>query len=337
MDNDPAILDSATQGAIIDRLSEKISACYVFPEVADQLCIYLLGNMLRGEYEGINEANLFALALTMHMQEVTRDEHLWVRWHVETLPDDDGQLRLNPGWQQERQRESRLANYGFARLERLPGNVGYLDIHYFHRPEWGGDTLVSVMNFLSHTNALIVDLRQCTGGFPGMVSLVCSYLFGEEPIHLVSIYWRDEDITQEFWTEPTLPGPRFGEKRVYVLTSQVTFSAGEMCADVLQSRQRATIIGEKTDGGANAGASYRIHPHFEAFIPIGRTINPLTGTNWEGKGVIPDISVSQAQGFNVAYKLALQSVLTDLGEPNSDPLRDLANEIRVTLNTLVNP
>ena len=71
-------------------------------------------------------------------------------------------------------------------------------------------------------------------------------IFSVKPIHLVSIYWRDEDITREFWTESTLPGLRFGEKRVYVLTSQVTFSAGEMCADVLQSRQRATINGEKT-------------------------------------------------------------------------------------------
>ena len=122
-----------------------------------------------------------------------------------------------------------------------------------------------------------------------------------------------------------------------MLTSKVTFSAGEMCADVLQSSRRATIIGEKTDGGANAGASYRINPHFEAFIPIGRMINPLTGTNWEGSEVTPDISVPQAQSFNVAYKLALQSVLTDLGEPNSEPLRDLANEARVTLNSLGNP
>ena len=319
MDSDPAILDSDTQGAIIDRLIEKLSACYVFPEVADQLCTYLQTNMQRGEYEGMNQANLFALALTMHMQEVTRDEHLWVRWHAEIHPDDEGQLRLNPIWQQERQLEARLANYGFTRLERLLGNVGYLDIHYFHRPEWSGNTLASVMDFLSHTYALIVDLRQCTGGFPGMVSLLCSYLFGEQPINLASIYWRDEDNTQEFWTVPTLPAPRYSEKKVYVLTSPVTFSAGEMCADILQSRHRATIIGEKTDGGANAGASYRIHPHFEAFIPIGRTINPLTGTNWEGKGVIPDISVSLEQAFNVAYKLALQSVLADLGEPNSQP------------------
>jgi C-terminal processing protease CtpA/Prc len=190
------------------------------------------------------------------------------------------------------------------------------------------------MGFLAHTQALIIDVRQCLGGYPGMVALLCSYLFGEVPIHLASIYWRDEDITQEYWTEANLPVPRYPEKAVYVLTSKATFSAGEMIADVLQSQKRATIIGEKTDGGAHAGASYRIHPHFEAFIPIGRSINPLTSTNWEGSGVTPDISVPGEAGFNTAYKLALKSVLLSLGEPVTDPLRKLADETRAALKRL---
>jgi hypothetical protein len=334
MDTNPAIIDAATQKQIIDHLSAKLRACYILPNVADQIGIYLQGCWQTGEYKDLTEGNLFALALTMHLQEVSHDEHLWVRWHVETLPDDEGQLRLNPAWQEHRQLEARLANYGFYRLERLAGNIGYLDIHYFHRPEWGGDTVLSAMNFLSHTQALIIDLRQCVGGYPGMVALLCSYLFREEPIHLASIYWRDEDSTQEFWTHTSLEGQRYGEKGVYVLTSRVTFSGGEMFADILQSHKRATIIGEKTDGAAHAGASYRIHPHFEAFIPIGRTINPLTGTNWEGCGVNPDICVPKERAFEVAYKLALQSILAELGTPCSAPLLDLVAEAQTALTHL---
>ena len=134
-----------------------------------------------------------------------------------------------------------------------------------------------------------------------MIALVCSYLFGEEPLHLDSIYWRDEDITQQYWTLPYVPGKRFGDKPVYVLVSKVTFSGGEEFAYILKTRKRATLIGEKTDGGAHPGASYRLHPHFEAFIPIGCTINPVTGTNWEGSGVTPDISIAQEQAFKAAY------------------------------------
>jgi C-terminal processing protease CtpA/Prc len=107
-----------------------------------------------------------------------------------------------------------------------------------------------------------------------------------------------------------------------------------MFADILQTRKRATLIGEKTDGGANAGASYSLHSHFEAFIPIGRSINPLTDRNWEGTGVTPDISVPQAQSFDIAYKLALQNVLADIGEATSESMRKLADEAKAALNSL---
>jgi C-terminal processing protease CtpA/Prc len=327
-------MDIDTKIEIIQVLCEKLRACYIFPEVVERICAYLQECLQTGEYDDLVDGNLFALALTLHLQEVNGDEHLWVKWHTQALPEDDGQLRLNQDWQAERRLEARLENYGFYKLERLPGNVGYLDIRYLHRPEWGGEAVANSMGFLAHTQALIIDVRQCLGGYPGMVALVCSYLFGEHPIHLASIYWRDEDITQEYWTEASLPVPRYPEKAVYVLTSQATFSAGEMLTDILQSHKRGTIIGEKTDGGAHAGASYRIHPHFEAFIPIGLSINPLTGTNWEGCGVTPDISVPGEASFNTAYKLALQSVLFDLGEPGSDPLRKLADEAREALKRL---
>ena len=336
MDTHLGSIDAIAKREIIKCLTEKLSTCYVFPDVANQICNRLHAYQETGEYDDLTEGNLFALALTLHMQEVYQDEHLWVKWHAESLPDDDGQLRLNQGWQEERQLEARLENYGFYKVERLPGNVGYMDLRYFHRPEWGGDTAVNAMSFLSHTHALIIDLCQCMGGFPGMIALVCTYLFGEEPIHLVSIYWRDEDITQQYWTLPHVLGKRFIGKPVYVLTSKVTFSGGEMFADILQSRQRATIIGEKTDGGANAGASYRIHPHFEAFIPVGRSINPLTGTNWEGRGITPDISVPGEKSFNTAYKLALQSVLDQIGARTSDTLRKQADEAQVALKRLCN-
>ena len=334
METGQLIINTATHIEIVHRLSEKLKACYVFPDIAEQICGRLQKHLEDGEYTDITEGELFALALTLHMQEVNHDEHLWVRWHPEPLPEDEGPLRLNQEWQEERQLEARLDNYGLHRVERLPGNVGYIDIHYFHRPAWGGETAVAAMNFLANTNALIIDLRKCTGGFPGMIALISTYLFGEEPLLLDSIYWRDDDITQQYWTLPYVPGKRFCDKPVFALTSKVTFSGGEEFANILKTRQRATIIGEKTDGGAHAGASYRIHPHFEVFIPIGRVINPVTGTNWEGSGVTPDISVPQEQAFKVAYTMALQSIIASLGASPAGPLNALAEEAQNALNRL---
>jgi retinol-binding protein 3 len=334
MDNKQDFISRDTQLEIIHQLSAKLKTCYVFPDVAEQINEHIQQSLRDGEYDEFTEGNLFALALTMHLQEVNHDEHLWVRWHQAPLPENEMELRHNPEWQDAKRKEAELENFGFASLEKLPGNVGYLDIHYFHRPAWGGATAVSAMSFLAYASAVIIDLRECTGGYPGMVALVCSYLFGDEPVHLDSIYWRDEDIIQQYWTQPYVPGARFPNTPVFLLTSKETFSAGEELAYILKHRKRATLIGEQTDGGAHPGASFRIHPHFEAFIPIGRTINPITKTNWEGCGVTPDILIPRAQSYNTAYRLALQSNLTNLKDSTSDTSRRLAEEAQTALNSL---
>ena len=47
-----------------------------------------------------------------------------------------------------------------------------------------------------------------------------------------------------------------------------------------------------------------------AYIPIGRAINPISKTNWEGTGVQPDIAVPAEQALDVAYREALKAILT---------------------------
>lgn len=334
MDTTQAVIDAASHIEIIKCLSEKLKAYYVFPDIAEQICMHLKKHLDDEEYSNITEGELFALALTKHMQEVNSDEHLWVRWHLEPLPDDDT-LRHNREWQEKQMLEARLDNFGLHKVERLPGNIGYIDIRCFHKVTWGGDTAIAAMNFLSNASALIIDLRKCTSGYPAMIALMGSYLLGEEPIHLSSIYWRDDDMIQQYWTLPYVPGRHFGDIPVYVLTSKVTFSGGEEFASILQTRKRATVIGDKTDGGAHPGASYRIHPHFEAFIPIGRAINPVTGKDLEGIGVTPDISVPQEHAFIAAHYMALKAVLTNVSGLSSGPFKSLAKEARATLKDLV--
>ncbi len=43
----------------------------------------------------------------------------------------------------------------------------------------------------------------------------------------------------------------------------------------------------------------------ELFIPVGRAVNPVTKTNWEGVGVEPDIKVPKEQALKTAYIMAL--------------------------------
>jgi C-terminal processing protease CtpA/Prc len=159
-----------------------------------------------------------------------------------------------------------------------------------------------------------------------MVVLISSYLFDGEPVHLNSLYWRNEDFTEQYWTLPFVPGERLADAPVYVLTSKDTFSAGEEFAYNLQTRQRATLVGETTAGGAHPGSPHRLHPHFEAFIPGGRAINPVTNDNWEGRGVAPDVPVPSEEALEAAYKLALDAVIESLGDPAHGPLKQLLEE-----------
>jgi C-terminal processing protease CtpA/Prc len=330
------MLDKKLQTEIIQSLSERLRANYVFPDVAEKVCEGLSGHLDAGDYADITEGEFFAYALTTHMQEICLDEHLWVKCHSEPLPDDEESLRLSEIWRQEQLLQAKISNYGFHKTERMAGNVGYLEIRYLDRPSWGGHIAVAAMNFLANTDALIIDLTNCTGGYPGMVSLVSSYLLGEEPAHLNSIYWRDDDATQQYWTLPYVPGPRLDDKPLYILISKNTFSGGEGFAYDMQARKRAVIIGEQTDGGAHPGASYRLHPHFEVFIPIGNPIHPITGKNWEGVGIAPDIPVSAELALKAAHKMALQEIIKKLGRSKSEPLRILLAEAQAAYKELEN-
>jgi C-terminal processing protease CtpA/Prc len=192
---------------------------------------------------------------------------------------------------------------GIGRVERLDGNVGLLAIDPVLYPaELVGDGYAAAMRLLARTDALIIDLRRCRGGSPGTVALVCSYLLPPET-HLNDIYERSpdgENIVQS-WTLPYVPGPHYGTERpVLVLTSRDTFSGAEELAYDLQQAGRATIVGETTGGGAHPRIGVRLHPHLEASIPVARSVHPVTGTNWEGVGVRPDVEVPAGETLAAA-------------------------------------
>ena len=203
----------------------------------------------------------------------------------------------------------RLDNFGIRRAERLDGNVGYLDVRRIPIPANAGPAITAAMELVAGTYALILDLRHNGGGAPEGVLYWCSYLLDEEPIHLNDIYHADTGETRQFWTLPYLPGTRYVDRPVYVLISGHTFSGGEEFCYNLQALGRAELIGETTGGGAHPTRPFPISGAVHIGIPFARSINPITGTNWQGTGVIPDVAVPEAEAFDVAYGKALRHVL----------------------------
>jgi hypothetical protein len=307
------VIDAEMRAAVIDGVLSELHKRYIFPEVAQQMEEAIRRRTSNGEYDAITTAESLCAALTAHLQEVSHDKHLRLVYTAEPQP-LDGAVEPSPAQVEEWRLTAALQNFGFEKVERLAGNVGYLDLRFFAPPEWGGETAAAAMTMLAHTDALIVDLRESRGGSPQMIALVSSYLFPGEPVHLNDLYWREGDWMQQFWTLPYVPGRRYGEKPVYVLTSRETFSGSEEFSNNLKVLKRATLIGETTGGGAHPVGGFPIAAHIAAHIPVGRAINPVTGTNWEGTGVIPDVDVPREDAFAVAYRAALTHVLEMIGD-----------------------
>ncbi len=173
--------------------------------------------------------------------------------------------------------------------------------------------MAEAMAAVHDADALIFDLRDNGGGDPRIVALISSYLFGEEPVHLNDIYRRQGVLPEQLWTQRDVVGPRFGpDKAVYVLTSRFTFSAAEAFAYDLQALGRATIVGETTAGGAHLSDAGPLVLGFDMLLPTGRAVSPVTGTDWEGTGVIPDVPVSAASALDTATSMARQALAEGL-------------------------
>lgn len=308
-------IDAAVRTQVIDGVLKRINDAYVFPDMAKKMEQSIRERVSNKEYDQITSAKEFVARLTKDLQEVSHDKHLRVRYSYNPLPERGPRREPSAEDREQEKRELTWMNHGFSKVERLRGNIGLIEFFNFLDADLGADTVAAAMNFVNGTDALIIDMRNNGGGNPQMVALVCSYLFGPEPVHLNDLYWREGNRTEQFWTRKEVAGRRYLNKDVYILTSKRTFSAAEEFTYNLKNLKRATIVGETTGGGAHPGGGFRINEHFGMFVPTGRAINPITKTNWEGTGVTPDIDVPADQALVVARLTALKKSLTTLQNP----------------------
>jgi Peptidase family S41/N-terminal domain of Peptidase_S41 in eukaryotic IRBP len=292
--------------AITHELAGLVAERYVFPGLGADLSQLLADRLAGGRYALVPDEESLAATLTQELQSLNADKHLRLRYSASELPergDEAAELAAMAAWAQ------RTAG-GIARAEWLDGNVGYLDLRpLLFPPSIAGEAVAAAMTLIAPADALLIDLRQCLGGDPGMVAMLCTYLFGAEPVHLIDMVSRPAaDGTAQIrqsWTMPFAPGRHFGpDKPVFVLTSGTTFSGGEELAYDLQQLGRATVVGERTRGGAHPVEGFRIRPHLQATIPIARSLSPVSGGNWEGTGVLPDVPVAAGEALDAACQRA---------------------------------
>ena len=297
----PASVTERTE--IISSVINHLHASYIVAEQAAKL-----DPLLRhADFSQVAGDEAFAKAVTALMQDVTKDQHLRLRYSAKPVPVEKNGLPT-PAELAERQARLRSENFGVERVEHLPHNIGYLKTSYFAPAAEAGPTVAAAMTLLAHTDALIIDLRENGGGSADAVPLIASYLFHERT-HLSDFYRREGNITEQQWTYPTVAGSRFGrDKEVYVLTSKATFSAAEGLAFALKNLKRATIVGETTRGGAHPSRIKRIDAHYELMVPGSTVRDSVTGKDWEGVGVVPDVPVPAANALATAQLLILKKL-----------------------------
>ena len=203
-------------------------------------------------------------------------------------------------------------NYGLVRVEWLEGNVGLIQLDAFVPPLFGGDTVIAALQAVQYTDAVIIDLRNNRGGNAAGVQFLASHFFNPLDSRVVTEFVsRATPIPEQSRTLPYAPGGARPDVPLYILVSSRTASAAEAFAYHMQASERAVIVGERTRGAANPGASFYVGHGFTVFMATRSSRDGLTGENWEGVGVAPDIEVEANQAEERALALIFGSVETE--------------------------
>lgn len=313
-------LKAADRAAVVRMLAEKMNANYIEPAVAERVGSAIARKNAEGGYASAASAQAFSAVLAQDLRALSGDLHFGA------MLDEGYRERGNAAEVPTRARmdeareQTERWGYGIEKVERLPGNVGYIELRGFGRTEFVGPAYSAAMSLMAGTEALILDLRRNGGGSPASVAYLMSHFFpfGDER-HLIDIYNRPTDTTRQIFTVATV-AQRY-DKPVYVLTSARTFSGGEDFSYSMQAQKRGTVVGETTGGGSNPVGRFRVGQGIVVVIPTSRTTNFVTKTNWEHVGVKPDIAVPAAQALQTAHVTILRKLVSS--EKDGDERKEL--------------
>jgi tetratricopeptide (TPR) repeat protein len=289
-----SIVDRAYKNGLLQKIAGLVESKYVLADKAKGYADEFRAKCASGAYDALTEAKEFAEKVTSDLVAITRDKHLNFRVMVSSDVGERVSASLHHPVRYFRMRAKE--NAGFYKLEWIDQRIGYIDLRRFYSFDQAKDLAVAAMKFLANAQAIIIDVRENGGGSGDYLS---SY-FLPYPTQLSGSYSRQAGSLTESWTrrdigmEPRLDVPLF------ILTGPNTFSASESFAYDMQTRKRATLVGEPTKGGAHSVDVFGIDEKFEFYISTERAVSPVTGGNWEGTGVIPDIRVPAAAALDAA-------------------------------------
>jgi hypothetical protein len=304
--------------ALVDSLKKRLERYYVLPDKGKEMGQYLAKRLGSKAYDAILDYTAFVDTLANDIDRVHRDPHLRLGLnpeHVKFLKESASRHAPTPERLEEQKSNYRKINYGFQKVEQLPGNIGYIAIPQFVKvTEESQTTLASAFEFIAYTDAVIIDVRSNNGSYPEMIHEVLSYFF-DKPVHISTTYDTESGKTVENYSLATVKGKKVLSKKVFILTSQNTFSAGEAFAFWMKNLKRATIIGEVTAGAAHGEKAFVVNDKVVIGLPYHRAFDPVTKTDWEGVGVKPDVEVKADNALAKAQEIIIESALATVKNP----------------------
>ncbi|GAF90482.1 unnamed protein product, partial [marine sediment metagenome] len=232
-----------------------------------------------GVYNDLLRGKDLASRLQKDAQSVNSDQHIRINFSPDRIKDRRNS-ELQKKFAEEARRRARMINHGFEEIRILSGNVGYLKMNRFMGSHAAFETAAVAMQFLSNSDAVIIDLRWNPGGESAMVQFLSSYFFGEDPQLLDVFHFRENNRIEQLWSLPYVPGHKLVHADLYFLTSGLTFSAAEGMVYDLQALKRAVVVGEITMGGAHPVDIVTIEDKFLINLPYAFSKNPITQDNF---------------------------------------------------------
>lgn len=307
-----AAIDTGEHQRIVEVVAELVSAKYLSAETGAAAAAAVRAASRAGRYATTATPDAFLDAVSRDLQVATGDRHLRLfrdsRVVAQLRQEATGRADVAP----EFLAMIREQHYRLRRLDVRDGGVGYFKFDSFVELRLVKSHLTGAMAFLDGASGLILDLSDNSGGSADTVEFLVSHFL---PPGTSTGEWESRDAAPTAATVHALPGVRpMLETPLYFVVSERTASAAEALAYTLQQAGRAVVVGTRTKGLANAGHLFPIDDRHYVMIPTQRLRNVVSGTNWEGVGVVPDIPAPAG----LAVDAAMAAMLERLADAHSN-------------------
>lgn len=299
---------------VLEALAAALEKDYVYPETGAKYAAMLRGKTSSVDY-AVADDFAFAQKVQADLDAVNKDRHL--RLLAPLPPGGTGGPTV-----------VRVPAAGMKAIEyadRLTPDIAYIRFAMF---PGDAETMAQLEKFLAANGGvktLIVDARGHRGGAVREMDAMFSDLFDKQ-VELAQMELAQSVVDErpemlmsgptfrhvaskagmarvQHFTKPAAH-PRLANTTFYVLQSGFSGSAAEHFLLEVKMSGRGKLYGETSAGANHFGYGVELPNGFSTFIPVGRTFDPKTGWDWEGKGIAPDVNVPAADALLAVLKEA---------------------------------